>query len=69
MTATLFDDGTMDTVILCDCGREHRFNREYTGETSGMDDNDNVGDIIAYEEFVLDCIAEVCETCECGEEV
>jgi hypothetical protein len=66
MTARLFDDGTMDTVIVCDCGRVHRFSWEYTDETSGMDDNDNIENTIAYENFVMDCIAEVCETCECG---
>jgi hypothetical protein len=65
--AYVIDDGTMDTVIVCDtCGREHRFNfGDGPDGTSGMDDNDEPGDIARYETFVLDCIEDIDTSCEC----
>lgn len=64
---TVIDDGTMDTVIKCECGRVRRFTQDYSGETSGMDDNDNTEDIESYEAFMLDCLAIIAYDCECGE--
>jgi hypothetical protein len=63
--AYLSDDGTLDTVIVCDeCGTEHRFNY------SGLDVEDVVmadGTITVdytYDEFVADCIADVDAKCD-----
>lgn len=59
----LIDDGTLDTVIRCECGQEHRFNYEPADNT----DTDNDETTTGYEDFVADCIAEVADSCECHE--
>lgn len=60
--AHLTDDGTLDTVVVCDtCGREHRFNFEpswYVSEDEAAAE---------YDAFTDECIADVNETCECHE--
>lgn len=58
----LIDDGTLDTVIRCECGREHRFNYD-----PSYGDADDVDLGCGYDEFVDDCIIDVTDTCECHE--
>lgn len=60
----LIDDGTLDTVIRCECGREHRFNFEPDWESDGEVIHDSSDE---YDEFVEDCIADVTDSCECHE--
>jgi hypothetical protein len=63
--AHLSDDGTMDTVIVCDrCGAEHRFNYEppYLNEDVGEEYHE-----AAHDAFIDECIAEVDENCDCVE--
>lgn len=58
----LTDDGTLDTVIVCECGREHRFNFEPSFETESEDEA-----AAEYDAFIDECIADVADTCECHE--
>jgi hypothetical protein len=61
--AYLGDDGTLDTVIVCDtCGTEHRF----TFDPVDDDERSNGPDPGAYDAFVAECIEQVdddCQTC------
>lgn len=59
----LIDDGTLDTVIRCECGREHRFNYEPADDT----DTDNGETTTDYEDFIANCVADITDSCECHE--
>lgn len=63
----LTNDGTLDTVIRCECGREHRYNyaNEDVNDVAGPDGEITVD--YDYDQFVEDCIADVTDSCECHE--
>lgn len=70
----LIDDGTLDTVIRCECGCEHRFNFSDSTCDADIDYREATDKVSAdalnarlYDEFVKDCIADVTDTCECHE--
>ena len=59
----LGDDGTLDTVIVCDaCGAEMRFNYDPVGGATSGQDADN------YREFVRWAKNDAAETHVCGED-
>ena len=59
----LGDDGTMDTVIVCtECGEEFRFMYHSSFEEVRSE-------VLAYNNFVNDCITEVDEDHECEEDL
>jgi hypothetical protein len=54
MPFTLFDDGTLDTILLCDgCGKEFRYNA-------------SMSQILDYDDFVEDCKALLEDEHICG---
>ena len=59
LTMTLRDDGTLDTVIACQCGAEHR----YTYDPAEPSEADGDGD--AYLDFVDWCLADAATACTC----
>jgi hypothetical protein len=71
MAIELSDDGTLDTVLRCsECGEEFRFNYD-GGMEPGTDESQpdrEQAALDAYDEFVDECIAEVEDEHECGEE-
>jgi hypothetical protein len=63
----LGDDGTLDTVIVCNgCGAELRFNYNY--DTCDTEDDTRTDDQ-RYDDFVMWCIDDAAETHECESEV
>lgn len=62
MTFRLGDDGTLDTVVVCeDCGHEDR----YTFAATDPGPNDNRTDDEAYQDFVSDCLRDSDADHEC----
>lgn len=62
--AYLGDDGTMDTVIVCDkCGKETRFNYDATFDDNEDADIDDATAFQLYRDYVDECIADVDDDC------
>jgi len=60
---SLGDDGTLDTVIVCDaCGEEIRFNFQYDGALEAALETET------YDEFVTWAKEDATETHVCGQE-
>lgn len=67
--AYLSDDGTLDTVIVCDiCGREHRFSYDGTFDDADTVEETAENAAAAYDAFIVECIEDVNVSCDCGED-
>ena len=66
MAFYLTDDGTMDTVVCCEnCGQEERYN--YDGGAFA-DEDDDIDDETAYDEFIAYALEDAEDTHECDKE-